>query len=298
MHQLRFALRSLAKSPGFTAATILTLAPGIGATTAIFSVLYAVLLRPFAYPDADRLVVMWQKGSQMEMSIAWPTIQDWMKDQQAFSALAASRRDRFNLSGPGQLPENVTGAYASASIFDVAGLKPRLGRYFTADEDKPGAEPVAVISEGLWARRFGSNPAIIGQTIPVDGIPRTVVGIAPATLGLPRLADIWVPIFPYAVTQAGWQSRGNNPGLYSFARMKPGLTVEQARADMQRIYVNLQKAYPDDLEGVSAIVHPYRENQVGKFSAGLWSLLAATGFVLAIACANVASLFITRGISQ
>jgi putative ABC transport system permease protein len=298
MNHLRFALRSLAKSPGFTAATILTLALGIGATTAIFSVLYAVLLRPFAYPEADRLVVMWQKGSQMEMSIAWPTIQDWMKDQQAFSALAVSRRDRFNLSGPGQLPENVTGAYASASLFDVAGLKPRLGRYFTADDDKPGAEPVAVISEGLWARRFGSNPAIIGQSIPVDGIPRTVVGVAPATLGLPRLADIWVPIFPFAVTQPGWQSRGNNPGLYSFARMKPGLTVEQARADMQRIYAYLQKAYPDDLEGVSAIVRPYREQQVGDFRAGLWSLLAATGFVLAIACANVASLFITRGISQ
>lgn len=298
MHLLRFSFRSLAKSPGFTTATILTLALGIGATTAIFSVLYAVLLRPFAYPEADRLVVMWQKGPQMEMSIAWPTVQDWMKDQQAFSALAVSRRDRFNLSGPGQLPENVTGAIVSASIFDVAGLPPRLGRYFTPDDDKAGADPVAVISETLWARRYGSDPAIIGKLIPIDGVPRTVIGIAPAGLGLPRLAEIWVPIFPYAATQPGWQSRGNNPGLYSFARLKSGLTVEQARADMARIYANLAKAYPEEIEAISAVVQPFRENQTGKFRVGLWSLLAATGFVLAIACANVASLFITRGISQ
>ncbi len=298
MHVFRFALRSLGKSPGFTASTVLTLALGIGATTAIFSVLYAVLLRPFAYPDADRLVVMWQKGPQMEMSIAWPTIQDWMKQQQAFSALAVHRRDRFNLSGPGQLAENVTGAFVSASIFDVARLPPRLGRYFTAEEDKPGAAPVVVISETLWQRRFNGDPAIIGRTIPVDGEQRTVVGIAPAAMGLPRLAEVWVPIFPYAATQAGWQSRGNNPGLYSFARLKPGLTVEQGRADMERIYTGLRATYKDDLDGLSAIVHPYRENQVGEFRAGLWALLAATGFVLAIACANVASLFITRGISQ
>lgn len=298
MHSIRFGLRSLRKSPGFTAATVLTLALGIGATTAIFSVLYAVLLRPFAYPDADQLVVMWQRGQQMEMSIAWPTVQDWMKEQQAFSALAVHRRDRFNLSGPGQLPENVNGAFASASLFDVAGLKTRLGRYFTKDEDKAGGEPVVVISEALWARRYNSDPALIGRTIPVDGVARTVVGIAPAALGLPRLAEIWVPIFPYAATQSGWQSRGNNPGLYSFARLKPGLTVEQGRADMARVYANLQKAYPDDLNGVTAMVQPYRENQVGGFRTGLWSLLAATGFVLAIACANVASLFITRGISQ
>src|SRR5262245_38654839 len=127
MHLFRFALRSLAKSPGFSVATILTLALGIGATTAIFSVLYAVLLRPFAYPDSDQLVVLWQKGRQMEMSISWPTVQDWMKEQQTFTALSVHRRDRFNLSGPGQLAENVNGAYAAPSIFDVASLKPVTG---------------------------------------------------------------------------------------------------------------------------------------------------------------------------
>jgi putative ABC transport system permease protein len=298
MHLFRFALRSLSKSPGFTAATVLTLALGIGVSTAVFSVLYAVLLRPFAYPDADQLVVLWQKGQQMEMSISWPTVQDWMKEQQTFSALSVHRRGRFNLSGAGQLPESVNGAYASASIFDVAQLKPVLGRFYSADEDKPGAAPVVVISEKLWERRFGRNPGIIGQTVPVDGVQRTVVGVAPANLGLPRLAEVWIPIAPFAATQSGWQSRGNNPGLYSFGRMKPGVTIEQARADLERIYVGLRQAYPDNLEHVSAVLMPYRQNQVGSFRAGLWSLLAATGFVLAIACANVASLFITRGIKQ
>jgi putative ABC transport system permease protein len=298
MSTLRYAVRALLKSPGFTASTILTLAVGLGATTAIFSVLYAVLLRPFAFPEADRLVVLWQKGPQMEMSISWPTVQDWMKEQQSFTALAAFCREAYNLSGAGQLPENVTGAYASASVFDVAGLPPLLGRYFTAEDDKAGAPPVVVIGEALWTRRYARNPALLGTSIPVDGVQRTVIGIAPAGLALPSRAELWLPIFPYAETQKHWQSRGNNPGLYSAGRLKPGVTIEQARADMERIYVGLRAAYPDNLAKVSAILHPLRENVVGRFSAGLWSLLAATGLVLLIACANVASLFITRGISQ
>jgi putative ABC transport system permease protein len=295
---MKLALRSLLKSPGFTIATVLTLALGIGVTTAIFSVLYAVLLKPFAYPDADQLVSMGQKNPQMEISIAWPTAQDWMKDQQAFTALSIYRRDRFNIADPGQLPENISGSYASASLFDVAALPPVLGRFYSAAEDKPGAEPVIVISERLWARRYHRDPALIGQTIPVDGVRRTVVGIAPADLDLPRAAEVWVPIAPFAATQEHWQSRGNNPGLYSYARMKPGVTVEQAGADMERIYVGLRQAFPDDLTHVSAVVNLFRDQQIGSFRAGLWSLLAATLFVLAIACANVAGLFITRGIQQ
>jgi putative ABC transport system permease protein len=295
---LRYALRSLLKSPGFTGSTILTLALGIGATTAIFSVLYAVLLRPFAYPNTDELVVLWQKGPQMEMSISWPTVQDWMKEQQTFSALAAHRRDSFNLSGAGQLPENVTGAYASASLFEVGGLAPLLGRYYNVDDDAPGAAPVVVLGEDLWSRRFGRSPSILGASIPVDGVQRTVVGIAPAGLSLPTRAEIWIPIFPYASAQKHWQSRGNNPGLYSTGRLKPDTTIDQARADLERIYVGLRAAHPDNLANVSAILHAFREHSLGRFSAGLWSLLAATGFVLLIACANVASLFITRGISQ
>lgn len=298
MHHLRFAIRSLVKSGGFSIATVLTLAVGIGVTTAIFSVLYAVLLRPFPYPEADQLVVLWQKSPHMEMSISWPTTQDWMKEQKTFSALSIYRRDSFNLSGAGQLPENIQGAFATASIFDVVGLKPLLGRYYNEEENKPGAQPVVVIGENLWKRRYAGNPAIVGTTIPVDGIQTTVVGVAPAAFVWPRRAELWIPIAPYAATQPSWGSRGNSPGLYGTGRMNPGVTIEQARADMERIYVGLRVAYPDNLKHVSAIVKPFREYQVGQFQAGLWSLLAATGFVLLIACANVASLFITRGISQ
>ncbi len=295
---MKFALRSLRNSPGFTLATVLTLALGIGVTTAIFSVLYAVLLKPFPYPNSDQLVILWQKGPQMEMSISWPTIQDWMKEQQTFTALTARRGDRFNISGAGQLPENIRGAFVSASFFDVAALKPVTGRYFSADEDKAGAAPVVVIAESLWVRRFARDPHLVGREIPIDGVQRTVVGIAPNGLELARRAELWVPITPYAATQENWQSRGNNPGLYATGRMKPGVTLEQVRADMERIYTGLRAAYPDNLTGVSAVVSPFRKEEVGGFRAGLWSLLAATGFVLAIACANVASLFITRGLSQ
>lgn len=295
---MRHALRSLAHSPGFTVATILTLALGIGATTAIFSVLYAVLLKPFPYPDTDQLVVMRQRGPQMEMSIAWPNAQDWTREHQAFSALSIFRRDRFNIADPGQLPENVRGSYATASLFDVAQLPPLLGRYYANHEDQPGAAPVVVISEDLWSRRYARDPTIVGREIPVDGVKRTVVGIAPAALELPRAVELWVPIAPFAATQPSWQSRGNNPGLNSYARMKPGVTIEQARADMERIYVGLRGAYPDNLGHVSAVVRPFRDEVLGSFRAGLWSLLAATAFVLAIACANVAGLFITRGIQQ
>ncbi|HYC70630.1 MAG TPA: ABC transporter permease [Opitutaceae bacterium] len=298
MPALRYAVRSLLKSPGFTVASVLILALGLGAITAIFSVLYAVLLRPFPYPDADQMVVMWQKGPQMEMSIAWPTVQDWQKEQQAFSALAVHRRDRFNLSDPGQLPDNINGAYASPEIFDVARLRPVRGRYFSVEDNQPGAAPVVVISEKLWHRRFQRREDLLGTAIPVDGVARTVIGIAPEDLNLPRLAELWVPIGPYAATQPGWQTRGNNPGLYSFARIKPGLSVQQAEADMERIYAGLRVAHADNLAQVSARVQPYRDNQLASYRTGLWALLAATGLVLAIACANVASLFITRGMTQ
>lgn len=299
MHnELRFALRSLVRSPGFTIASVLTLALGLGATTALFSVLYAVLLRPFAYPHAERLVALWQKGPQMEMSIAWPTVQDWQREQRTFSALASYRRDRFNISDPGQLPENVTGAYASPEIFAVAELKPLAGRYFGAEENRPGADPVVVLSEKLWDRRFGRKPDVVGKSIPIDGVSRTVVGIAPASLMLPQRAEIWVPIAPHAATEKSWQSRGNNPGLYAIGRLRPEATQEQAAADLEGVYVGLRATDPDNLHGVSAKLVSYSDWQLKRYRWGLWTLLLATGVVLAIACANVASLAITRGMQQ
>lgn len=294
---MKYLIRSLAKSPGFTLVALITFGLGIGASTAIFSVLHAVLLQPFAYPHADQLVVLRQRGPKMEMSVSWPTAQDWVREQQAFSALSIFRGDRFNIADPGQLPDSFNGAYASASLFDVAGLTAVRGRYFSAAEDRAGAEPVVVISERLWRQRYHRDADIVGRIIPVDGVRRTVIGVAPAALDLPIGADLWLPITPYAAKREIWQSRGVNV-LNGIGRLRPGLTIAQAAADMERIYVALRRAFPGELTGISSVVESYRENQVGSFRRSLWSLLGATGLLLAIACANVAGLFIARGVQQ
>jgi putative ABC transport system permease protein len=293
LSDFRFALRQLVKSPGFTTIAVLTLALGIGANTAIFSVVQSVLLRPLAYHDPDRLVVMWEvEPSFSTATIAWPDLLDWQRDNTAFASLAGYRRDNFTLTGGAQ-PEMLSGGRVSASFFNVIGLPPLLGRTFRADEDKPGAPGLVVLGYSLWQRRFGGNESIVGQAITLNGELYTVIGVLPADFTSPSRTEFLTQIGRMGATP-GWQSRDNHPGIFALGRMKPGYTVETAIADLKRISVRLQKDFPDSNTGVYAGGQAFFESQVGGFRQGLWLLLGAVALVLLIACANLANLLLAR----
>ena len=294
---LRFALRQLAKTPGFTAVALLTLALGIGANTAIFSVVKSVLLRPFPYPDSDRLVVLWEDELNYEQaSIAWPDLVDWQRDNTAFTALAGYRRDDYAFTGRGE-PEMLRGVRASASFFSVVGLPVTIGRVFTADEDKVGAPGLVVLSYGIWQRRFGGEANILGQTLTLNGEPYIVIGVAPPDLLTPTRTDFWTQL-ARGSDNPGWQNRGNHPGIRGLARIKPGFTFAQAIADLKNISAHIAKDFPDSSTGVAAGGQPLLDNTVGGYRAGLGLLLGAVALVLLIACANLASLLLARSAAR
>jgi putative ABC transport system permease protein len=296
MNDLRFALRQLLKHPGFTAIAVLTLALGIGANTAIFSVVEAVLLRPLPYPDGEKLVVIWQREGAEDHSNNYLNYLDWQAQSTSFTELSIYRRDSLSLSGDGA-PESLTGALASANFFTAAGIPPLLGRTFNAEEDSPGGTRVVVLGHALWQRRFGGDRQVLGRTLILDAIPHTVIGVMPATMGLPRAAELWIPIGPYTTAES-WQDRGNNPGLYSLGRIKPGSSVEQARAEMFAISERLGAQYPRELGRTRTVLTPLLDTSVGTYRSGLWTLIGAAALTLAIACANVAGLQLARGVTR
>ncbi len=194
MNDLKFAFRQLLKNPGFTTVAVLTLALGIGANAAIFSVVNAVLLRPPPFKEPGRLVFVSEKSKDMDnMSVSYPNFLDWQRQQVAFSSLAAFRTEEWNLTGTSQ-PERVVGLQVSASFFSTLGVQPLRGRVFEADEDKVGGERVVVLSEGLWQRRFGSDPAVLNRPVSLNGESYTVVGILPAAFQFPRRVELWTPV--------------------------------------------------------------------------------------------------------
>src|SRR5256885_15304499 len=212
MNDLRFALRQLRKSPGFTLIAVLTLALGIGANTAIFSVIYAVLLQPLPYPEGDRIVILTETDTnQPQISVAYPDFVDWQRDQTVFDALALSRRESYNLSGlEGRAPEQVSGALVTASFFKVIGLSPQIGRVFTEEEDRAGGPLVAVISDALWQRLFQRDPAVIGRSVTFANEPYTIIGVMPPQMSSPRTVEVWFPIMRRAAAPE-WQDRRNHP---------------------------------------------------------------------------------------
>jgi predicted permease len=293
----RYGLRMLAKAPGFTAIAILTLALGIGANTAIFSVVNGVLLNPLPYEQPDRLVALYSRTKQFHRSsISYPNFLDWVRDNQSFSALAAFRGDNFDLTGMGQ-PVRVAVEMVSADFFPLLGVKPVLGRSFEAKEDQIGAPPVAMLSGGLWATKFGSSRDIIGKTIDLDGKAYAVVGVVPASFryqggNFHRHADVFVPIGQW--DNSTFLDRRVGMGMNAVGRLKPGVTLAQAESDMGAIGEHLAQTYPDADKGTGVTVIPLKENVVGDIRPFLLVLLAAVGFVLLIACANVASLLLAR----
>ncbi len=298
LQDIRYGLRTLAKSPGFAAIAILTLALGIGANTALFSVVNGVLLSPLPYPHPNQLVEIAEKNETFsESSISYPNFLDWVRDNRTFQSLAAYRENDFDLTGVGR-PMRLKATQISASFFPLLSVKPVLGRNFTAAEDTRGAAPTVMLSEGLWKTRFGGSPDILGKAITLEGAAYTVVGVVPSHFYFCcentdfRLGDVYVPLGVWA--SSGLYVRSNHMGIFAVGRLKPGVTLAQAQADMDSVAHALSVAYPDADSRSGIILAALKDQWVGDVRSILILLLAAVGFVLLIACVNVANLFLAR----
>jgi putative ABC transport system permease protein len=288
LQNLRYGARMLMKQPGFTLIAVITLALGVGANTAIFSVVNAVVLRPLPYRDPDRLVHVYRMQPPVERSpVSVPAYLDFAAQQQVFESFAAHHSETFNLTDVDQA-ERVIGRRVTANFFELFGVSPARGRLFLPADDNADSARVAVISDGLWRRRFGGDDQVIGQTIKLNGEAYTVVGVAPPQFQFPRRVEIWTP--------ARLLGRGGNRTsnfLMMIGRLKDGVTKEQAQAQMNQVAAALARQYPSHNK-LSILLSPMLEEQVRDIRAALWVLLGAVGFVLLIACANVANLLLAR----
>ena len=300
---VRYGVRMLVKHRGFTAVAVLTLALGIGANTAIFSVVNDLLLRPLPYRDAERLVMLWeinQEGTRQNTT-SRTNFRGWREQSTAFEGMAAFSDQRLSLSGGGE-PEEVSVQLASPELFRVLGVEPILGRGFTEEDARPGTPDVAVLSHGIWQRRYGGDPTVVGKPITLNGAPFTVVGVLPMGFqwhikkrsGTGRPAEIWAPLA--MPTEGGAATRGRF--LSVVARMKPGVSHEQAEAELKTITARLEQEAPQYNKGIGSEVIPLREQFVGNVRPALLILLGAVGFVLLIACANVANLMLSRSAAR
>jgi len=299
LNDIRFALRQLRKSPAFTLIAVVTLALGIGANTAIFSVVNAVLLRPLPYADADRIMVLNESsGPGQDYSVALPDYFDWRNDNTVFEHLAATHKESRNLSGiPGRDPERISCAFVTRNFFNIVGIDAEVGRTFSEDEDKVGAPPVVVIGDRLWQRAFNRDPGVIGRSITLHDQNYTVIGVMPRQMTSPQDTDAWLSMMRRS-NNAVWMQRFVHPMIYVWGKLKPGVSVDQARVEMKTIAARLEKTYPDTNGQETAVVTPLLENLVGKYRTNLRLLLGAVGLVLLIACANLANLFAARGATR
>jgi putative ABC transport system permease protein len=296
IQDLKYGVRMLAKNPGFTAIAVITLALGIGANTAIFSVVNGVLLNPMPYQQPDCLVALYSKTPEFDRSsISYPNFLDWVRENHSFSALAAYRHDNFSLTGMGE-PERLSAQMISAAFFPVLGVQPAVGRMLRPDEDQLGSSPVVLISEGFWKRKFGSSPDAIGMSLTLDGKGYTVIGVIPAKFYFYGFnwapSDVYVPIGQW--NDPMFRDRRVGMGMDAVGRLKPGVTFEQAKADMQTIARHLAEEYPDVNTGTGVSLFPLKQDVVGEIRPFLLVLLASVGFVLLISCVNVANLLLAR----
>jgi predicted permease len=297
LQDIHHAFRMMRKSPGFTAVAVLTLALGIGANTAIFSIVNGVLLNPLPFPHPQELTVLYEHTTNFEkFSISYPNFLDWQRTNSTFASMAAYRHEDFNITGSGE-PERVRGGMVSAEFFPIFGVKPLLGRLFVRDEDGLGASPVALLAEGFWQRRFGSARDIIGNQIIMNGDAYTIVGVIPASFhfrafNFGGIKDVYVPVGQ--TKDPFFYHRDAHKGMDAIGRLKPGVSLAAAQADMAQITRNLAAAYPNADKGTGAAVMPLRDDLVHEVRPYLWLLLGAVGFVLLIACVNVGNLQLAR----
>ena len=295
---IRYGIRMLVKTPAMTAIVILALALGIGANTAIFSVINAVVLRPLPYDHPEQLLFLNERSPVLdEMSISYPNFTDWRNQNHVFEKIGVFNRNSYNLTGYGEA-ERILTAQCSADLFAALRANAMIGRVFTNDEDKPGGAPVVVLSYALWQRRFGGQDSVLNQTLTLNGRQYTVIGVMPSDYAFPTRVEMWVSVGQLS-GDPNWQERGNHPGLYAVARLKPGATREQAQADMNNVAANLQKQYPDSNSRNGIRIRTLMEVLVGNTVRDtLWILFGAVAFVLLIACANIANLLLARATAR
>src|SRR5262245_33853819 len=293
LQDIRFGARMLFKNPGYTLIAVLTLSLGIGVNTAIFSVVSAALLRPLPYPEPDKLVKIseWRIREGGKNVVAPADFLDWRARNQVFTNIAALTKISVDLSG-GNEPERVRAGLVSVSFFETLGIKPMLGRGFLAEEEQAGRNGVVIMNHDLWQRRFGADRNIVGRRVSLSGVPVEVVGVLPPSFRFPEAVELWLPL-----VTSGRQTRSNH-SLDVYARLKPGLTLSQARAEMERIGEQLRQEYPQENENHTAFVVQLREELAGALRRPLLILFAAVGLVLLIACANVANLQLIRAVAR
>ena len=294
---VRYALRLLIQSPAFTAIAVLTLALGIGANTALFSVVNGVLLNPLPYPHSSQLTAIYATIAGLDSApIEYPNFQDWQRDSRSFDSMAAYRNEDYNFIGNGE-GERLSGYMISAGFFDTLGVVPVLGRTFRVDDDQIGAAPVVVLSGGFWKRKFGRSPDVIGKAITLNGTAYTIVGVSPDSFTFyGNLRDVYTPIGQWA--DPSFRDRRISVGARAFGRLKPGVTLAQAQAEMDEVARNLAVAYPEADAGHNIKLVSMKQDLVGNVEPLLFVLLAAVGFLMLIICANVANLLLARSVAR
>ncbi|HEX6731303.1 MAG TPA: ABC transporter permease [Pyrinomonadaceae bacterium] len=292
LNDVRYAIRNLLKRPGFTLIAVVTLALGIGANSTIFSAVHSLLLRPLPFPELERVVAVWDKMPSRGVDrneVAMANYLDWRAQSQSFDHLALYRWWSTNLTGVDP-PERIQGFLVTGNFFDTIGTKPIMGRGFYDEENQPGKDAVAVITHSLWQRRFGGDPNILNKTIALNSVTRTIVGVMPEHFNFPKGSEVYAPI---AISPELTRSRRNH-SYYVIGRLKPGISINSAQADIDTIAGRLEQQYPETNTGLGANVYPIVKDTVRMYETALWIMMGAVGFVLLIACANVANLMLAR----
>jgi putative ABC transport system permease protein len=294
---IRFGARTLAKSPGFAAVAILALALGIGMNAAVFTLANAVFFKGFPFDKADRILYIVMRDTHdanRASGVSYPDLRDWRAQAKSFTGMSMWSGERVSISDKSALPDSFQAAQVGADCFRLIGQNPAIGRGFATGEDAAGALPVAILDYGLWERRYGKDAAMIGQTIRINGIPTTVIGVMPPGFAFPFGADVWLPLTPTSDTE-----KREVRSLAVFGRLNDGATLESARAEMETISKNLQTAYPATNEGREAWLRTFSEFYIGPWLSTIFeAMLGAVTFVLLIACANVANLLLARAVGR